>query len=194
MNLLTKTTDLAMYMTLAYVNEGDIAVDATCGNGLDTIALSDAVGRKGTVISFDVQPEAVETTRALLRRELKENTVVVEDSFVNMEEYIGDEIEPAAIIFNLGYLPGSDKSIRTTVEETMDGVRTALNLIKKDGVVTITMYSGHLEGAREKEALLSFSRTLPKKDYHVVYLSMLNQPVDPPEILMITKKTEGVTV
>ncbi len=191
MNILTKTTDLAMYMTAGYIDEGDLVIDATCGNGNDTVLLSNAVGPEGAVIAFDIQEKAVDATRKLLKEERIENTVVVNDSFTNMEEYVetDDEDEcPQAVIFNLGYLPGGDKDITTKTEDTLDGISVALELIRTGGVVTCTLYSGHEEGAKEKEAVLAMAKALPQDKYHVVYMNMYNQPNDPPEILMITKK------
>lgn len=191
MNILTKTTDLAMYMTAGYIDEGDLVIDATCGNGNDTVLLSNAVGPEGAVIAFDIQEKAVDATRKLLKEERIENTVVVNDSFTNMEEYVetDDEDEcPQAVIFNLGYLSGGDKDITTKTEDTLDGISVALELIRTGGVVTCTLYSGHEEGAKEKEAVLAMAKALPQDKYHVVYMNMYNQPNDPPEILMITKK------
>ena len=62
-NLLTKTTELSMYVTLDYIREGDLVIDATCGNGNDTLLLSAAVGESGDVLAVDIQEEAVEKTK-----------------------------------------------------------------------------------------------------------------------------------
>ena len=45
---------------------GDIAVDATMGNGHDTQMLCELVGESGHVYAFDVQEQAVANTRARL--------------------------------------------------------------------------------------------------------------------------------
>ena len=81
MNLITKNTDTAMYITLAYVNDGDVVIDATCGNGYDTAALSEAVGERGLVIAFDIQQKAIDNTRALMEKDDRKNVVLVKDSF-----------------------------------------------------------------------------------------------------------------
>lgn len=189
MNLLTKTTDLAMYLCLSYIKEGDIVIDATCGNGNDTLALSEAVGQDGTVMAFDIQNQAIETTRALMQHHGKDNCLLILDSFVNMGKYVdAEEGRPSACIFNLGYLPNGDKGITTDIDSSMLGVKAALELIKPGGVVVITMYQGHEAGKIEKEELLKFAGDLPKSIYHCVYLNMINQSNNPPEILAITKK------
>ena len=111
-----------------------------------------------------------------------------------MGEVIGNFTgkRPSAIVFNLGYLPYSDRGITTTVKSTMRGVADALELVRPDGIVTVTMYPGHDEGKRERQALLEAARKLPADRYHVVHSVMLNggkkSHKSPPEILFITKK------
>ena len=102
MNLITKNTDTAMYITLAYVNEGDVVIDATCGNGYDTAALSEAVGESGMVIAFDIQQKAIDNTRALMEKDDRRNVVLVKNSFENMGEIIGNFTgkRPAAVVFS----------------------------------------------------------------------------------------------
>ena len=180
-NLLTKTTDLAMYLTLAYIRKGDYVIDATCGNGGDTAALAEAVGQEGAVLAVDIQKAAVESTAKRLT-EIGMNNVTIS------EEYFPGK-SPAAVVFNLGYLPGGNKQVTTTAEDTETAVRRAADLIRKDGVVTVVMYDGHGEGAREKEQLLAMAGRLPKDRYHVVFASMPNQQTGrPPEVLWITRK------
>jgi tRNA A58 N-methylase Trm61 len=48
------------------VKPGSVAVDATAGNGNDTLFLAGLVGTSGLVLAFDIQPEALEKTRAVL--------------------------------------------------------------------------------------------------------------------------------
>lgn len=190
-NLLTKTTDLAMYVTLSYVERGDCVIDATCGNGGDTIALSAAVGEEGRVLALDIQQSAVEYTRNRLAEANAVNAAVRQGSFLHMDEILQAVFPgniPSAIVFNLGYLPGGDKSITTKAEETEAAVRRAADLVRLGGVVTVVLYSGHPEGAREKRAVLAMAERLPKEKYHAVFASMSNQTGAPPEILWITRK------
>lgn len=215
-NLITKTTVWAMEIVGQYVKPGDIVIDGTMGNGHDTLALTKLVGPDGVVIAFDVQPMALEHTRALL----EENGVTVTtegkaedgyqpesgvrlilDSNANMRSYVstgtvdavggtteGKQPEISAILFNLGYLPGGDKTVTTTREETLRAVSEAVDLVKPGGLVCAVLYSGHQQGAEEKEALLDWAKELSPKQFHVAYISMWNQKKCPPEILLITKK------
>ena len=192
-NLITDTTRLAWEVTKNYIKEGDTAVDATCGRGSDTVRLAEAVGTRGIVYAFDIQEEAIAATKAALEEAgiavpgEGGRVRLIPDSFENMESYAGAK-RPAAILFNLGYLPGGDKSVTTTAETTLRGLAAALRLVAAGGIISVVMYCGHAAGKAEKEAVLEWAENLDRRDYHVVCTKMLNQPNDPPEVLWITKK------
>lgn len=202
MNLLQDTTNLALAVCEKYLQDGDTSVDCTCGRGHDTLFLAQRCRR---VYSFDIQQEAIESAGDLLSDsgitwEIQGppsgfapavsgsavKVTFINDSHVSMENYVAEE--PAVIIFNLGYLPGGDKSVTTTADTTSSAVKKALEKIKTGGLVCVSIYPGHEEGRREKEALKKFARTLEKGKYHCVYADMLNQGDKAPEILWITKK------
>ena len=186
-NLIAKTTELAMAVTLAYVRPGDKVIDATCGAGHDTVALAEAVGEDGLVYAFDIQEKAMELTKDRIASLGLANVRLVKGSFTTMGEYVPEDCA-AAIIFNLGYLPGGDHGITTTAETTVEGLETALKTVKAGGIVTVVLYDGHPEGAEEKRYVLKWARSLDPGKYHAVFTEMLNQQNDPPEILWITKK------
>lgn len=187
-NLITKTTELAMSVTLAYIKHGDTVVDATCGNGLDTAVLAHAVGEEGRVYAFDIQKKALIQTGARLSSQGYRNVHLLMKSFESMDEYL-PENSASAVVFNLGYLPGGDHSITTTADSTLAGLKTALRTIRKGGIVTVVLYDGHEEGRREKKQVLEWAVSLDSREYHTAFVSMINQGNDPPEILWITKKT-----
>ena len=191
-NLITKTTVWAMEIVGRYVNAGDTVIDGTMGNGHDTLALAKLVGPEGRVIAFDIQPMALENTKALLEAEgMKDHPGIrlILDSNANAKNYVEPgETGIAAILFNLGYLPGGDKTVTTTKEETLRAVSDAVELVKPGGLVAAVLYSGHEQGAEEKQALLDWAKELPAKAFHVAYISMWNQKKCPPEILLITRK------
>lgn len=186
-NLITKTTELAMEVTLKYIKPGDLAVDATCGTGNDTVSLASAVGDAGKVIAFDIQEKAVELTGERLRAEGLGNVSLHLESFVNMDQYVGED-SASAVIFNLGYLPGGDHGITTVAETTLVGLEKALKVLKPGGILTVVLYDGHEEGRAEKAAVLEWARELDSKAYHVAFVNFINQANYPPEILWITKK------
>ena len=196
-NLITKTAQWAMEVVSHYVAEGDTVVDGTMGNGHDTAALARLVGQEGRVLAFDVQEQALRNTTELLKEEevrlgmktgaLQSRVRLICDSNANLRSYI-DGSKPSAVVFNLGYLPGGDKSVTTTADETLRAVTEALDAMMPGGLVAAVMYSGHEQGAAEKEALLAWARELPPKEYHAAYVAMWNQKKNPPELLLITKK------
>ena len=186
-NLITKTTELAMSVTLTYIKPGDTVIDATCGTGQDTVVLSRAVGSEGSVYAFDIQKSAHLLTEARLKSHEITNVRLIMQSFASMSDHV-PERSASAVVFNLGYLPGGDHSITTTADTTLEGLEAALRTVKPGGIVTVVMYDGHDEGAEEKKAVLEWAEALDQKRYHVAYVSLLNQKNNPPEILWITKK------
>lgn len=185
MNVLKNTTALALTMCLQYADGNGTAVDATCGNGHDTLWLAE---RFGKVYGFDIQKSAIEATAARIEAAGLENVELIHDSHEKMAAYV--EERPKVIVFNLGYLPGGDKSIITESDSTLKALNSALELLSVDGLLSITMYQGHCEGYRERLKVLEWARTLDKAVYHCVRTDMVNQPNNPPEVLWITKKKE----
>ncbi|MDO4834166.1 MAG: class I SAM-dependent methyltransferase [Bacillota bacterium] len=226
-NLIQSTTTLAMHIVSPYIKPDSTIVDATCGNGRDTLALAKALFRDsnkassvgcplsahrttastgdsrtssgGRLYAFDIQQQAIDTSFSLLESNgfkpyinaASPNSchcgsiVLIRDSHENMDLYI-DKAD--LIVFNLGYLPGGDKTITTDSKSTTNAVRAALPLLEKDGLLCITMYSGHHAGAVEKAALLQLAEGLDPGIWHTAYINMINQTNDPPEILLITRK------
>ncbi len=195
-NLIQNTTAFAMSIACRYAAEDGLIIDATCGNGHDTLALARYSREKSLdadIAAFDVQKTAINSTKALLTAEgfgseLESGKIrLIQTS----HEYMANKIQnrrACLIVFNLGYLPGGDKSITTSPAPTLAAVQSALDLLALGGLICVTMYSGHDEGAREKQVLLRFAEELDPHQYHVSYISMINQPNCPPEILLISRK------
>ena len=190
-NIIRSTTQTALLFIRQYLNAGDIVVDATCGNGHDTLEL--AKMGAGKIYGFDVQETAIRNTEDLLISENipLENVHLILDSHANMCNHINEKVQ--VIVFNLGYLPTADKSITTNTASTISAVKEAMKLLKKDGLICISMYSGHPGGAEEKQALLDFATELDPRTWHAAYINMRNQRNNPPEILLITLK-RGVEI
>lgn len=185
-NIIRSTTQTALLFISQYLHPGDTAIDATCGNGHDTAAL--AKMGAGKIYAFDVQEAAINSTRETLIKEdcSLDNVHLILDSHANMCNYIKEKVQ--VIVFNLGYLPTADKTVTTNHSSTLTAVTEAMKLLKKDGLICITMYSGHPGGREEKEALLSFAEQLDSRTWHTAYINLKNQRKDPPEILLITLK------
>jgi len=171
---------------LPHVKKGGVAADFTMGNGHDTLWLSNAVGEEGKVYAFDVQKQALDNTSALLEKEAgHKNWELILDSHANSLEYIKEKL--CVGVFNLGYLPGSDKKITTMRESTLKAVRNAVSLLDDDGIVLIAVYPGHAEGALEGEMLTEELSSLERKIYCVGSFRILNSPTSP-FVIFVEKK------
>ncbi|MEK4426690.1 class I SAM-dependent methyltransferase [Solibacillus sp. FSL K6-1523] len=171
------------------IGEGDIAVDATAGNGHDTLFLANLVGDDGYVYAFDVQKEAVNATlHRLLDNSLEHRAVVLRDGHENIGKYVAKPV--AGAIFNLGYLPGSDHSIITKPNTTIQALKTLLPLLKIGGVIVLVVYHGHVGGKEERDEVIRFVSELPQKSVHVLKYEFLNQKNDPPFVIALEKVKE----
>ena len=204
-NLIQHTTEFALSIACRYIRDGGLIIDATCGNGYDTVALADfcrAQSWCAKIVAFDIQAQALVQTKAHLvdagfGSQLGNGDItLIQDSHAFLTNHINHLVsqnpdanaKACLIMFNLGYLPGGDKTITTEAASTLQAVQASLDLLAADGLVCITMYSGHEEGAKEKQALLAFAEELDSHEFHVSYISMINQPGNPPEILLISRK------
>ncbi|MBO4218085.1 MAG: methyltransferase domain-containing protein, partial [Erysipelotrichaceae bacterium] len=155
---LKRITEFNKLILDACCGSDKVAIDATCGNGHDTLYLAQ---RCRFVYGFDIQQQAIENTEKLLSENGMENYMLLNCSFSRMEEIVPEGAD--IITFNLGYLPGGDKSITTTAEETIRGLDAALRMLNPQGIIALTMYWGHEEGKRERQALLDYCRQLDRK-------------------------------
>ncbi len=170
---------------LPHLIPGAVAVDFTMGNGNDTLWLSERVGASGKVYAFDIQPEAVERTSQRMKIEAPfENYTLICDSHHRVKDYVKTPI--CAGIFNLGFLPGGDKSITTLRETTLPAVDSALELLAPKGALLVAVYPGHEEGRLEGELLEEKFSSLSPKEYSVSCLRIVNAP-DCPFFYLIEK-------
>ncbi|TRM13003.1 methyltransferase domain-containing protein [Lentibacillus cibarius] len=171
--------------------EGDTVIDATCGNGHDTLFLSQAVGSSGHVYGFDIQEQAVINTKQRLSEYQLTNATIINDSHSNFIHHIPVDrlTRLGGAIFNLGYLPGSDKSMITKSETTILALEGILSHLKKNGLIVLVVYHGHEGGDQEKENLLRYVQLFDQKLYHVLYYGFINQKNNPPFIIAIQKRT-----
>ncbi|WP_347549210.1 class I SAM-dependent methyltransferase [Pseudalkalibacillus hwajinpoensis] len=175
----------------AVLTKGDIAIDGTCGNGHDTLYLAESVSETGKVYGFDIQKEALESTHKRLEEAGQTAQVTL---FHRSHATINDVMDTdekgkvAAAIFNLGYLPGGDKSIVTNPGETLQAVTRILDLLRSDGLLILVVYPGHPEGKIESKLVTEFTSQLNQSHYQVLKYQFINQVNEPPYILAISKK------
>lgn len=170
---------LHKHFIMEHLREGDVAVDFTMGNGNDTLFLSKAVGESGRVFAFDIQEDALASTREhLIANGAPENYTLICASHHRVKEFVNEPIK--AGMFNLGYLPRSGRKAVTTMRETtMPAVEAALELLAPDGVLIVAIYPGHEEGALEGEMLRKYFAGLSKYRICPSEFKILNSPTSP---------------
>ncbi|MBE5765958.1 MAG: methyltransferase domain-containing protein [Clostridiales bacterium] len=162
------------------------AIDATMGNGYDTAWLCELVGEQGLVYAFDIQAEALERTAARLETlRFEERARLFHSGHENAADFVTEQVD--VVLFNLGWLPGTEKILTTRTETTLKAVQVCLDLLKEGGLMTICVYPGHEEGTRELHALTQWACALPAQEYDVVTKAFLNQPNDPPVLIAVKK-------
>ena len=170
---------LHKHFILQHLKEGDVAVDFTMGNGGDTLFLSKTVGEGGKVYAFDIQEEALASTRAHLEaNEAPKNYELICASHHRVKEFVKEPIK--AGMFNLGYLPRSgNKALYTMRQTTMPAVEAAIELLAPDGALIVAIYPGHEEGALEGEMLREYFKTLSRFKICASEFHILNSPSSP---------------
>lgn len=168
------------------VQPGDHVVDATCGNGRDTLLLAELVGVEGKVWAFDVQEAALRATDELLRE--KGCRDQVELLHVGHEHLVSHVTEPLrAAVFNLGYLPGGDRGLVTRPESTVTALKQALELLLPGGLLLIVLYTGHPGAQQECSAVEQWAAALSPRSFHVWRSRQLNRPETAPYLLLVEK-------
>lgn len=170
-----------------HVQPGDLCIDATMGNGHDTLFLSQLTGPSGSVLAFDIQQIALDSTRTLLEKhQATDHVTLILDSHSNLHAYAKPNTV-SCIVFNLGYLPSGNHQISTSKETSIPAILQGLELLKKGGLMSLCIYSGGDSGFEERDALLPFLRSLDSKKYLVILSAYYNRPNNPPIPVFIKK-------
>lgn len=193
-----KQLEMAHWMLKDIINTNDVVVDATMGNGYDTQFLAEL---GANVYAFDVQEEALNATEkrlddAGIKNQIFEKNLsnLLTEPSVNLvlsgheklSEYVKEPIKAA--IFNLGYLPKTDKSVVTKADTTLTALDALTNQLVVGGRITIMIYYGHEGGMEEKDAVIKWTSSLPQKDWEVTSYAPLNQIHTPPILVLIEKR------
>lgn len=179
------TINIAHGWLSQYIKPGALCIDATAGRGYDTAFLCQLVGGTGRVLAFDIQEEAVSSTKALLEEKRLKADVYL-DSHVNMEDYVQTETVDG-IVFNFGYLPGGDHRMSTKANTSKLAIEKGLMLLKRHGVMSLCIYHGGDTGFEEKEVLMAYLKELDPKAYTVAVCELYNKPNYPPLAVLIQK-------
>lgn len=164
--LFQKHLDFAHLLWRQFVKAGDWVIDATCGNGYDTLHLARLALAKdtGAIFGCDLQEVAIQNTRERLQVHLEPDLLKQVHlkracHATYLKGFANNSVK--LIVYNLGYLPGGDKAITTMTASTLESLQTALACIKPGGAVCLTCYPGHEAGKKETEEVLAFAKKLP---------------------------------
>ncbi len=147
------------------LGSGDIAIDATVGNGHDTLFLASQVGATGKVYGFDIQQQALDSAWQRLEQAGQTSQVSLyhaghEVMAMLLPESVAGRVK--AVMFNLGYLPGGDKQRTTATSTTLAALQSALSLLAPGGVISLLAYTGHSGGREEAEQVKGWAAVLPQ--------------------------------
>lgn len=158
----------------AIIGEGDAVIDATVGNGHDTLFLAGHVGHSGTVYGFDIQQQALDAAYARLQAAGVEGRASLYHAGHEAMALVLPQTQVGrirAVVFNLGYLPGGDKTRTTAASTTLAALEQARELLAPGGVISVLAYTGHPGGRDEAEVVKAWARSLAP-DYYRVRISV----------------------
>ncbi|EXB36997.1 hypothetical protein L484_018376 [Morus notabilis] len=189
-----KATEVAHRVWERVVRKGDTVIDATCGNGYDTLTLLKMVAdesHQGRVYGLDVQKAALESTSSLLEQSVSSNEKELVKLFhkchSKMAEVLPGDILVRLVAFNLGYLPGGDKTVITEPQTTLEALKVAKNILMPGGLISLVVYVGHPGGCQELETVQEFSSELSVDNWICCKFQMLNRPLSPVLIFLFKK-------
>lgn len=174
------------------LHPGDLAVDATLGNGRDAVLLAEAVGPAGRVFCFDIQELAIRrASERLAAAGVLERVVLLRAGHERLAEHLPPEAlrRVRAATFNLGFLPGSDRRVVTRPETTLAALTALLPFMAPSGVVSIAVYTGHPGGQAEGEAIAAWCAALDPALWRAVRHEQVNKPVNR-EVLYLLERLD----
>lgn len=170
------------------LHPGDIAIDATTGNGHDTLFLAGQVGPSGHVYGFDIQQAAIDSTRNKFH--MPNGLTLIQASHADMSERIPMQLHGKinAIMFNLGYLPGGDKSIITLTDSTLTALTIATRILADNGIITLLAYPGHQGGDMETGQVNKWCEQLDTRQFEVSTVYSTEHKNTAPRLFVIRKR------
>ncbi len=184
-----RLVEVAQSRIAEVLGAGDIAIDATTGNGMDTAFLARTVGKEGLVYGFDIQKKAICTTGELLcTLGLKNRVLLIMENHADMDRHIQRKHRTRiqAIMFNLGYLPGANQAIVTRPGSTLIALEKACKLLAPGGRIAVLAYTGHPGGQSETGEVRAMANSLPD-NYTVTVERPSNTLKSPPELIVIDR-------
>lgn len=183
--------DLAHHYWKHLIHPGDIVIDATCGNGHDTLELCRLTlnSTAGQVYALDIQQDALKTTQKRLTEHLLPDQLARVQIRLGCHSQFPPDIAPQSvrlIVYNLGYLPGGQKKTTTMTETTLQSLKQAQDLILPGGAISVTCYPGHPQGQEEELAIIEYLSSFRPQEWSCCHHRWLNRQ-QAPSLLLIQK-------
>ncbi|XP_059444723.1 tRNA (mnm(5)s(2)U34)-methyltransferase, chloroplastic [Corylus avellana] len=189
-----RATEVAHSVWKHVVQKGDTVIDATCGNGYDTLEMlkmvADESGR-GCVYAMDIQKDALVNTYSLLEQSLNPNEIelvkLLPICHSEMDKVVSENASVRLVAFNLGFLPGGDKAIITKPETTLLALEVAKKILMPGGLISLVVYVGHPGGWQEWETVQTFTSGLPVDNWVCSKFQILNRPWAPIPVFLFKR-------
>ncbi|MCA9014121.1 MAG: methyltransferase domain-containing protein [Planctomycetaceae bacterium] len=187
---MTRLTDQAHEFIAAVLQPGEIAVDATAGNGHDTLFLCQTVGQAGKVFALDIQQAALDQAADLLQQAGISHCELLCCDHRHLGELVPADYRQriGAIMFNLGYLPGGDHRQITQTDSTLAAIEAALQLLRPGGILTVLAYPGHPGGDSETMSVSECFNRLEKSAYETRIVYARSESVSAPRLFVVKKR------
>lgn len=162
-----------------HLSKGDVCIDATAGNGHDSLFMAKLVTCEGSLFSFDIQVEALTQTKKLLTdNDCMRQAKLIHDCHSKMKNSLNPDLmrRIKVVAFNLGYLPSGNHKIITKKETTIKAITEIYDWIDKNGVISVVAYRGHYGGIQETNAIQKLVET---KNYYYLREENESKPQSP---------------
>ncbi|MDQ8186667.1 FAD-dependent oxidoreductase [Pelagicoccus sp. SDUM812002] len=189
-------TNVVKETILGNLRPGDTAIDATAGNGHDTQWLAEKVGPSGHVFAYDIQEQAISATyQRLAKQNLLLQTTLLKAGHETLLETVPalHRGQIAAIVFNLGFLPGADTRLITQASTTLTALRASLEILKPAGILSVTLYPTHSGAQQEVDQVLEWFHALPEDSYQKCIVEHPQNNPSSPYPLFVKKHKENKT-
>lgn len=179
-----RPTHIAHEILADHLRAGALAIDATAGNGHDTLFLAERVGPAGRVLAFDIQDAAINVAKARIKDAgFSERVEWHCESHARLAQHAAAG-SISVVMFNLGYLPGEDHQVTTRTEETLLGLAAAEQVLGKGGALSVVCYPGHEQGAMESDAVTVWMETLTQRGWKLARYQMVGTRNPAPFLLL----------
>lgn len=189
-----RITDQAHLLLRGWLRCGDHAVDATCGNGKDTLLLAELCGREGCVYACDVQESAIASTRAhLAQYGCLAQVQLIRGCHSDWENLLPPSArgKVRAFVYNLGYLPHGDKALTTQAATTLASLEGAVHWLAPEAAFLIVAYPGHPAGVPELDCVRQWCAQLSQNGWQLQILQSQGKLRRGPELYWLIRSGES---